>query len=149
MASFHSQINPTVSAAKTMTNTRDSFREPKACNFSKGKSKISSTSKIKKIKVTKKNCRENVDVFQKLELNPHSKGLFFSKSRAGFWWRLEKIKEINPATTEAALMVSININIKYKAGQSCAQKDRVNVGEQVNHLMGRERGYSLKKVSPL
>lgn len=44
----------------------------------KGNIKTSSTSKIKKIIVTKKNCREKIERLLDLGLNPHSKGLSFS-----------------------------------------------------------------------
>jgi hypothetical protein len=49
-----------------------------------GNRMVSSTSKIKKIKETKKNCKENdCRLFSHGE-NPHSKGLSFSSSLADF-----------------------------------------------------------------
>jgi len=46
-----------------------------------GNIKISSTSKIRKISLTKKNCREKFIRLFNLGLKPHSNGLNFSLSR--------------------------------------------------------------------
>jgi len=46
----------------------------------KGNIKISSISKIKKIKVRRKNCKEKAVRLLVFEEKPHSKGLNFSRS---------------------------------------------------------------------
>lgn len=45
-----------------------------------GRSKVSSTSKITKITVIKKNCKEKGNRAEFLGSNPHSNGLIFSRS---------------------------------------------------------------------
>lgn len=49
-----------------------------------GNIKISSISKIRKIRVTKKNCKEKNTRLLCLGLKPHSNGLIFSKSKEDF-----------------------------------------------------------------
>lgn len=49
-----------------------------------GKIKINSTSKTKKIKAMEKKRKENGKRAENLGVNPHSKGLCFSESRASF-----------------------------------------------------------------
>ena len=49
-----------------------------------GNNKINSTSKITKINATRKKCTEKKIRLEALELNPHSKGDSFSRSRLSF-----------------------------------------------------------------
>lgn len=69
----------------------------------KGKRIVNSTSKIKKIIVIKKKCKENGRREEVLGSNPHSKGLDFSRSIVVFLEIKFKIKTI---------IVKINIIIK-------------------------------------
>jgi hypothetical protein len=57
-----------------------------------GKIKINSISKIRKIRVSKKNCREKKNRLFILGSNPHSNGLSLAKSIRDFWLMVEKIK---------------------------------------------------------
>lgn len=50
-----------------------------------GRSRVNSTSKIIKITAIKKNCKENGMRAEFLGSNPHSKGLFFSRSENVFF----------------------------------------------------------------
>lgn len=74
--------------------------------------RINSMSKIKKIKVRRKNCKEKVVRLLVLDENPHSKGLSFSKSQVLFldtkWITLYKTRiKRNPVDNNKA---NIRIN---------------------------------------
>ena len=80
------------------------MREPK-----KGNIKINSTSKIRKINVTKKNCNEKLIRLFDLGLNPHSNGLIFSESILDF---IEILKISNIITlVKVILLKNIIANI--------------------------------------
>lgn len=98
----------------TYQKTSISTKEVKCSSFKNGNKRIISTSKIKKIKVTKKNWREKVEVFQKLDENPHSKGLFFSKSIPFFMNKEEKANATSLATMVDSRISKKNTSIKVK-----------------------------------
>ena len=111
MALAHSYKNPTVRRATTAAKNTLSVIEEKAVSFKKGNNKINSTSKIKKIRVTRKNWREKIDVFQKLGKKPHSKGLNFSLSQKVFANNSEKATITSPAIKALSPTRLINITI--------------------------------------
>ena len=76
-----------------------------------GNIKINSTSKIKKIKATKKNWIEKDWRLFSHGVNPHSKGLCFSFSFINFMDKKRLIKRTSPAIIAGAINIVTNIKI--------------------------------------
>lgn len=74
-----------------------------------GKINAISTSKIKKIIVIRKKCKENGIRAIDLGSNPHSNGEHFSRSKNDFF---DKKKEIIIKILEIIIIIIDNINIK-------------------------------------
>ena len=76
-----------------------------------GNNKISSTSKITKIKDTKKKWTEKKIRWESLELNPHSKGESFSVSSLSFHESNWAKRAIIKAKIKIEVISKLNINI--------------------------------------
>jgi hypothetical protein len=68
-------------------------------------------SKIKKINVIRKNCKEKIDRLFDLGENPHSKGLLFSVSVVIFKGTSSPTLNNNIVNTPAKILICANINI--------------------------------------
>jgi len=112
MDCIHSQIKPAVRIKINPINTNKLFKllqVPKRPKY--GNINTNSMSKIRKIRVIKKNCKEKLERLLALGLNPHSKGLIFSMSML----ILADTTLANPnkitLTIKQTLIVKANINI--------------------------------------
>jgi hypothetical protein len=103
----HSQIKPNDNKSKIKTNKAISLVETTwGSALKRGNKMISSTSKITKIRQTKKNWTENRERWFILEENPHSKGLSFSEESLSF------LENTIPANLTTILKTSLIIKIK-------------------------------------
>lgn len=78
-----------------------------------GNKRVSSTSKIIKITAIKKNCKEKGIRAEFLGSNPHSKGLFFSRSEKVFFEIKFNISRINPRMIQIIFLRYKSILIIY------------------------------------
>lgn len=96
----HSQIKPNVSTVRVSKNKPNvSLRERSSLSVSTGNKRISSTSKITKIKATRKKCTEKNKRLEFFVLNPHSKGVNFSESQLSF--------HLNPFASKIRMTVNL------------------------------------------
>ena len=108
----HSQNNP--KDKTTINKIRDKklyLFKPNERTPKNGNIRINSTSKIKKIKVTRKNWIEKVIRLFALGLNPHSNGLIFSRSNLLFLEskKIALIKTTAKQKLNSTIWANINI----------------------------------------
>lgn len=93
MLAFHSQKKPNLSITTNNTNIKIKMGEETLEGLqSRGNKSTNSTSKTKKIKVTRKKCREKEERLFLVGRNPHSKGLSLTLSIIGDLLRILEIK---------------------------------------------------------
>lgn len=84
----------------------------------RGKRRVISTSKIRKITAIRKNCNENGSRADDFGSNPHSKGEFFSRSENVFFDRMEAIIIIRTLKVPSNIAILNTINIIYTSYRS-------------------------------
>lgn len=82
----------------------------------RGRRRVISTSKIKKITAIKKNRSENGSRADPLGSNPHSKGVAFSRSRMVFFDRIEAIVITIILIIRVSEMISERVMITFSEG---------------------------------
>jgi formylmethanofuran dehydrogenase subunit C len=112
MFKFHSQNKP--NERNTMKINREiKFNQARLNHKTKQKGNMStnSISKIRKIKVSKKNCRENLSRLFMVGIKPHSKGLRLINSKFDFLETTEIISSNRSARLNPTITKHLNIMI--------------------------------------